>query len=144
MWWSGSERLLQLSFPSSAQEKHTFGVTPAVLHTSTARAVVQRLNVLYGTRRDAVWLSGWRPRMWWSEYTMYRLWTDFQQVFDDIHIRPQHPMQCHSVWWPEDLPWNAVTALDNATSCLFSVVQSSLNVSVEAIAESIYRLFPHL
>ena len=89
-----------------------FGVTPALLSTAGARLVLRRLRALYGARFVARWIGAWgKPaavdlqgpppfggnsgapenlRMWWSEYTLYRLVLAASGVFDALHACDGH------------------------------------------------------
>jgi hypothetical protein len=89
------------------------------------------------------WISllGYPPQGYlWSEYTLYRLALAKNQVFHQLHVSeemsshpgPQMFLHCENVWFMHQLPWNAQRAYAN-TSCLFSVVQSTLNVPASDI-----------
>jgi hypothetical protein len=156
-WWKGSASFLDLEYVAYSDNRVRilstdlgagFSVTPAVLSSFGSLVVIQEIILAqkrcYGfhlTDGDAeiAWVSSFgKPTPLckatpdkttvWSEYTIYRLVLDAFYLFSEIH-EPQNKvlLHCHDVWFEDQLPWNAAAAY--ASTCLFSVVQSSTGVS---------------
>lgn len=90
------------------------------------------------------WLASLSNDLLWSEYTLYRLALGHYGVFHHLHIRETERwpsendmlahvyLHCENVWYAAQLPWKAAQAMAN-TSCIFSVVQSTTQVSASLV-----------
>jgi len=127
-WWTGSQQWL--GYDSSGGDGG-FGVTPALLHVAGVQLVLADARQALRARgandtavADAM-LRGWGDSAqggWWSEYTLYRQALDRHGLFDALHWAA--PLECASVWFATDGPWDVEAALADP-ACVWSVVQSS-------------------
>lgn len=102
-----------------------------------------QLTVAERQRVEALWLESLgRDYLLWSEYTLYRSTLDYYHVFAHIHTPETEEiyLHCHNVWFVEQLPWSVEAAKHNQ-SCLFSVVQSTTNVSPNFILQQYQQHF---
>lgn len=167
-WWEGAANTLRLRVPPAAAFGVTPALlsTPAaqlVLATVSQalrdRCLEDQLPACGASARaqeqaqqgwESVLLSLWGPGFWWSEYTLYTTVLHAHRLFDALHAahrgastgsshRGQRGLSCHSVWFADELPWNASGAFGDKDGCPFSVVQSSAGEGVARLAEATSR-----
>lgn len=139
-WWDGSSQVLGLN--EDASPDAMFGVTPAIISTMGALVTTALIRERFkNSNWGQVWIESWGFRMWWSEYTLYRLALDKRDIFWELHTPSTTEPLCNAIWFQEELPWNSRSAFENK-SCIFSLVQSSAGLAPSAIAGDISAQLP--
>lgn len=54
--------------------------------------------------------------------------TDVSTNSELDHSKESIRLHCYNVWFTNQLPWNAASAMNNRCNCIFSVVQSTTQV----------------
>lgn len=142
-WWQSSARVLHSDWVAQPGQA-AFGVTPAILHTATVRALIRRLELEYPSQH---WTATLMQTQGWTEYTLY--WTHAMDTgaADRYYVanddRP-HTVD-HSIWVKEGLSSRSLYAhLEEAFAAdarhAFFVFQSNLD---RPLKETVALLRPY-
>ncbi|GFR49109.1 hypothetical protein Agub_g10905 [Astrephomene gubernaculifera] len=139
-WWRNSETTLKLSgCVPSAPETEVSGVTPAILNTAVARAVVDRWAELFGGREKGVMNILSKRGPYWTEYTSYHLLACHMGGFDKYHSKPLPGAPAlYQGYWQRG---TTKAGIDVCANCLFMVVQDHIGVNIRDVVKSLDTLF---
>jgi hypothetical protein len=132
-WWMESARVLGYSLTNSDFAVPRMFVTPQIL----CRPIVTALLSKVAENLDTDWMigliseySGTHPNIW-TEYTLYDLFSDRNNMRLSYHIGPEEIVGNHlhcmeqSIWGAANFPtWSPKAALDGTSSGYFMVLQS--------------------
>jgi len=134
-WYKASSHILGL--PPTVPERNV-SVTPFVLHTSTARALTERLAKLANVRNSTSWQQMLLRRRGWTEYSLYHLFAITEGSWNIYHDVEHSRLIGPSIWFKDDkTKWDPCKVFEGERPYYFAVVQSNTNIDADWVRSHI-------
>jgi hypothetical protein len=128
-WYAESSRMLGFANTAPAQN---VSVTPFLLHTHTAAALIQHIADVARKREMACWQQMLLNHRGWTEYTLYHVFATAAGLWAAHHELESSQLIGPSVWFKQDAEtWDAGKAFEGERKFFFVVIQSNTGIDAE-------------